>query len=131
MRALTVDEAKDFASRWLPAWTGNEPERLAAFYSEDCFYLDPAVPGGLHGRDALLAYLRKLLARYPDWTWTQLEAIPMEGGFLNKWHAKIPDAVRTIEVTGICLVQLDAEGLISRNEVYFDRMVLQPNSSGQ
>lgn len=125
MRALTIEEARDFASRWLPAWTGNDPERLASFYSEDCFYLDPGVPNGLRGRDAFLSYLRKLLARYPDWIWTQIEAIPMECGFLNKWHAKIPDAGRTVEVTGVCLVQLDAEGLISRNEVYFDRTVMQ------
>ena len=128
MRALTIEEAREFASRWLPAWTGNEPERLAAFYSEDCFYLDPGVPDGLRGRDALLAYLRKLLARYPDWIWTQLEAIPMESGFVNKWHATIPEAGHTIEVTGVCLVQLNVEGLISRNEVFFDRTVMRPMS---
>jgi ketosteroid isomerase-like protein len=84
------EEARQFAEQWLPAWTGNDPERLAAFYSEDAFYLDPAVPSGIQGKAALLRYFRKLLAAFPDWVWTQREAIPMEDGFVNLWHARIP-----------------------------------------
>jgi hypothetical protein len=57
-RALTRDEARAFADRWLPARTGNEPLRLASFYTENVFYPDPAVPDGLAGREPLLAYFR-------------------------------------------------------------------------
>ena len=45
---MGADEAREFAERWLPAWSGNDPEHLASFYSEDCFYSDPAIPDGLH-----------------------------------------------------------------------------------
>jgi hypothetical protein len=121
MRHLTAEEARAFAERWLPAWTGNDPERLAAFYSDDTLYLDPGVPDGVRGKEALLGYFRKLLAYNPDWVWTQLEAIPMEDGFLNKWHAAIPVGEETLEVVGVCLVQLNEAGEIRRNEVYFDR----------
>jgi ketosteroid isomerase-like protein len=41
---MTAAQAKEFASRWLPAWTGNNPKKLASFYSEDTFYLDPRRP---------------------------------------------------------------------------------------
>ena len=85
------------------------------------FYLDPAVPGGIRGKDPLLAYFRKLLAQNPDWVWTQIEAIPMEGGFLNKWLARIPIGDKIIECIGVCFVQFDDGGKIRRNEVYFDR----------
>ena len=118
---MTKEKAREFASRWLPAWTGNEPEKLAAFYSDDAFYLDPAVPGGIRGKDNLLAYFRKLLAQNPEWVWTQIEAIPMEGGFLNKWLARIPIGDKIIESIGVCFVQFDDGGKIRRNEVYFDR----------
>ncbi len=47
---MTREEAKEFASRWLPAWTGNDPERLAAFYSDDAFYSDNAIPKGVQGQ---------------------------------------------------------------------------------
>jgi hypothetical protein len=124
MNHLTAAEARAFAERWLPAWTGNDPERLASFYADDAFYLDPGVPQGVRGKAALLVYFRKLLAYNPAWTWTQLEGIPLEDGFLNKWLAKIPVGPKTVEIVGVCLVQLDAAGLIRRNEVYFDRSTL-------
>jgi hypothetical protein len=116
-------EAEEFASRWLPAWTGNDPERLAAFYSDDVFYRDPAVPDGVRGKEALLGYFRGLLARFPDWTWTQTAATPMDGGFLNHWHASIPVGATTIECDGFCTVRI-RDGLIERNEVFFDRTEL-------
>jgi hypothetical protein len=121
---MTKEEAREFASRWLPAWTGNRPELLAGYYSEDVIYLDPVVPRGVKGRAELLAYFRRLLAQNPDWVWTQLEGIPMEGGFLNKWHARIPVGEQVVECVGVCFVQFDDHGLIARNEVYFDRSEL-------
>jgi hypothetical protein len=124
MKHLTPDEARRFAAEWLPAWTGNDPERLASFYSEDAFYLDPAIPDGVQGKAALLAYFRKLLAYNPEWVWTHLEGVPLEDGFLNKWLAVIPVGAEKLEVRGVCSVQLDADGKIRRNEVYFDRSEL-------
>lgn len=117
-------EAREFAARWLPAWTGNDPARLAAFYSEDAYYSDPAIPEGVRGKTELLEYFGRLLAQNPDWVWNQIEGIPMDGGFLNKWHATIPVGPKTLECVGVCFVQFDDAGLIRRNEVYFDRTEL-------
>ncbi len=116
-------DAKEFAESWLPAWTGNDPERLVAFYTEDAFYSDPAVPDGVQGKEALLAYFRALLARFPDWEWTNTRATPIESGFLNHWHATVPVGSTVIECDGVCTVQLQ-DGLIERNEVFFDRAEL-------
>ena len=120
---LSPEEAKEFAGRWLPAWTGNDPERLASFYTEDAFYSDPAVPGGVEGKPALLRYFGALLASFPDWEWANVDAIPLEGGFLNLWRATIPVGGRLLECEGVCTVQL-RDGLIARNRVYFDRSAL-------
>ena len=120
---LSEAEAKEFAARWLPAWSGNDPERLAAFYSDDVFYSDPAVPGGVSGKKELLAYFRALLARFPEWVWTNTGATPMEDGFLNHWHATIPIGGTVVECDGVCTVRL-RDGLIDRNEVFFDRSEL-------
>ena len=121
---MNKEEAKEFAARWLPAWTGNDPEKLAGYYSEDCFYLDPSIPDGVSGKQNLIRYFKKLLSQNPDWVWTQLEPIPMEGGFLNKWLAKIPVGDKIIECVGVCFLQFDEHGKIRRNEVYFDRSEL-------
>jgi hypothetical protein len=123
LRAFDAEQARQFAEKWLPAWSGNRPELLASFYSDDVFYCDPAIPQGVRGRAALLAYFRKLLARYPDWVWTQRGSIPLEHGFLNLWHASIPTGKRRLELDGVCTVQL-RQGLIYSNQVYFDRTEL-------
>ena len=121
---MTREQAREFASHWLPAWTGNTPEKLADYYSDDCFYMDAGIPNGAKGKAELIRYFTKLLARNPNWVWTQIEAIPMEEGFLNKWHAAIPVGEKTVECIGVCFVQLDSQGKIKRNEVYFDRTEL-------
>lgn len=124
MASYTSAEARRFAEDWLPAWSGNRPEFLASFYSDDTFYLDPGVPAGVNGKADLLIHFKKLLAYNPKWVWSQIEAIPMEGGFLNKWRALIPVGALELNLAGVCLVQLNDAGKIRRNEVYFDRSEL-------
>jgi hypothetical protein len=120
---MSEAEAELFTDRWLPAWTGNDPERLLAYYAPDAVYSDPAIPAGVQGHSQILGYFRRLLARYPDWVWTNTRVRPMSGGFLNYWHAVIPDGGRVIECDGVCTVIVDG-GLIIRNEVFFDRTPL-------
>jgi hypothetical protein len=120
---MNEHDARAYAERWLPAWTGNRPELLAAFYTDDAFYCDPAIPAGVRGRDALLAYFRKLLARNPDWIWRHRGSIAIFDGFLDHWHATIPVGDRIVEVTGVCAVQL-RDNLIYSNQVFFDRSEL-------
>ncbi len=121
--ALDSAEARAFAEKWLPAWTGNDPERLLSFYADDAYYSDPGVPLGIRGRGPLLEYFRKLLARNPSWIWTHRGSIPLADGFLNQWHASMPVGAAVVEVDGVCTVQLRA-GVIRRNEVFFDRSTL-------
>lgn len=127
---MTSEQARRFASRWLPAWTGNDPERLAAFYTDDVFYRDPTVPAGVSGKPEFVRYLRRLLGNNPDWVWTQVEAIPMQDGFLNRWHAEIPLGDEVVSCDGVCTVQM-REQLIYRNEVYFDTHQLRRARSAQ
>jgi hypothetical protein len=120
---MAPDAAAEFAARWLPAWTGNDPDLLASFYTDDVFYSDPAVPQGVRGREELRAYFGRLLGTFPDWVWTQTQATPMEGGFLNHWRAEIPVGAQMLECSGVCTVEL-RDDLIARNEVFFDRSEL-------
>ncbi len=120
---LDAASARAFAEEWLPAWSGNRPELLVSFYTDDATYSDPAIPGGVHGRASLLAYFTKLLARNPNWVWTYRGSVPLADGFLNEWHASIPTGAATAEVDGVCTVRL-RDRRIYRNDVYFDRSAL-------
>lgn len=124
MQKCTKKAAQEFANKWLPAWSGNKPLELAKYYSDDCFYLDGGCPNGINGKTELIKYFTKLLGQNPHWVWKQIEAIPMENGFLNKWKAIIPVGKKNVECIGVCLVQFDENNKINRNEVYFDRTEL-------
>lgn len=113
--------ARAFTDQWMPAWTGNDPDRLVAFYTAEAFYRDPGVPDGLRGRDELHRYFAKLLARFPTWVWTTIATTPLEGGFLNHWQVSIPFGADRLDEPGVCTVIFDGDGRIARNEVHFDR----------
>jgi hypothetical protein len=117
-----MDEAQIFelCKRWLPAWTGNNPEKLLEFYAEDAFYRDPARPQGLTGHSEIRSYFEKLLAANPDWVWEAVEAFPTERGFTLKWRATIPVGSETIVEYGLDIIEIGS-GKVTRNEVYFDR----------
>lgn len=75
---------------------------------------------GATSGDALLRYFTRLLARNPRWVWTHRRSAPLVDGFLNHWHAHVPAGDRTLEIDGVCVVQL-RDGQIYSNEVFFDR----------
>lgn len=110
-----------FCTDWLKSWSGNKPENLLEFYTEDAFYLDPANPSGITGQEKLKAYFEKLLAKNPNWQWTVEEVMPTEKGFTLKWKAMIPVHEKLLRIYGLDMVELTGNK-ISRNEVYFDRV---------
>ncbi|MGZ3687378.1 MAG: nuclear transport factor 2 family protein, partial [Bdellovibrionota bacterium] len=119
MQKLNPSDYLDFCTRWLSAWTGNRPEQLREFYTEDSYYRDPARPQGLRGAE-LLPYFTKLLAKNPAWEWKAVEILPTEKGFCLKWKASIPAGPTVVSEEGLDIVEMRGTR-ISRNEVYFDR----------
>ena len=115
-----MDILTDFCNDWLSAWTGNQPELLLTFYTEDAFYSDATKRQGLHGHQELLPYFSKLLKNNPNWKWKAVEIIETAKGFTLKWEAEIPVGDTTVVEQGVDIVELH-NGKISRNEVYFDR----------
>ncbi len=117
---MDKNELAEFCSKWLEHWTGNMPEKLIKFYTEDALYIDPANRDGLHGHKEILPYFEKLLAVNPDWTWEPLEIIPTEKGCILKWECAIPIGGRIINEKGLDIVELRGRK-VCRNEVYFDQ----------
>ena len=107
----------------MPAWTGNNPDKLINFYSTESFYSDPTVKHGLRGHNEILPYFKKLLKNNPDWKWTYEEIIPNDKGFTLKWKAIIPVGQVEIIEFGVDIVEI-VNDKITRNEVYFDTLRL-------
>lgn len=118
---MDLPDLQDFCQRWLDAWSGNRPEALVDFFCPDGLYRDPARPGGLRGRDEILEYFLRLLARNPDWRFSLVELWPVPPeSLVVKWRLRIPVGERVVEEVGVHLLELRA-GRVWRCEVYFDR----------
>src|SRR6478752_2845978 len=72
---LTAAEADEFARRWIEAWNDHDLDRIVAHYTDDVVFSSPFVQkigaspsGTLRGRDALLAYFKTALDKYPALT---------------------------------------------------------------
>lgn len=114
-----MNDLEKFCQSWLESWTGNNPDLLISFYSDDVYYRDPARPNGLKGREELYSYFKKLLAKNPNWIWKPLEVIPTSKGFTLKWRAQIPVGAKEVQVEGLDIVEVE-DAKIIRNEVFFD-----------
>jgi ketosteroid isomerase-like protein len=124
-----MNQAKliELAEKFLSAWNSQDVERVVACYTDDVIYRDPNTRGTVRGAEAMRHYLRKLFA---SWTmsWKLREGFPLaEGeGAAVLWHATFRKAGGgpTVEADGMDLI-IVRDGLLERNEVYFDRTVLQ------
>lgn len=70
---LTIEQAQDFANRWLSAWNLHDTESIIAHYSDDIVFSSPfverlgaGVSGSIHGRAALLKYFKAGLDKFPS-----------------------------------------------------------------
>ncbi|ATL46187.1 hypothetical protein COR50_02830 [Chitinophaga caeni] len=119
-----LQDMHTFVSSWLEAWSDTEKPgaaaRVANFYRDDCRYKDPGNPATIMGKVALENYLTSLLALNKGWKWTLRELIPIDGGCVVRWQAKIPVQQEIVSLEGMDLLQME-EGKIKYNEVYFDR----------
>lgn len=116
---MKENELIAFCEKWIDAWYGNRPEHLRNFYSPDAFYRDPHKVDGIKG-DELLPYFQKLLKHNPEWRWEIVEVFPHPTGACVKWKASIPVSGQIVKETGLDILVIK-DGLIIRNEVFFDR----------
>ncbi|MBM4387746.1 MAG: nuclear transport factor 2 family protein [Deltaproteobacteria bacterium] len=121
-------EFTEYASRFIDAWNSQDVERVVACYTDDIVYRDPNTRGDVKGGEAMRHYLHKLFAVWKmNWTLRDVFPFSEQSGAAVLWHASFrrADGKQTVEADGMDLVLIHG-GRISRNEVYFDRVILAP-----
>ncbi|HEY9843252.1 MAG TPA: GNAT family N-acetyltransferase [Candidatus Obscuribacterales bacterium] len=109
---------RSFFENWLKAWSKGDAEQLLGYYHPQGYYQDPACPQGLQGHAQMHAYFTRLLKAYPGWTWSIDTLFPGEAGWTLRWNATWAEPWRK-PLQGMDWIEL-RDGLISRNEVWFD-----------
>lgn len=119
----------ELAERFLSAWNDQDVERVLACYTPDVVYRDPNTRGEVRGRDALRRYLTKLFASWQMHWELREPPYRLEGtaGSAALWRATLrrKDGMDTVEIDGMDFVELE-DGLMKRDEVYYDRVALIP-----
>ena len=125
---MTNAQLEDLARRFLDAWNTQLVEAVVGCYTPDVVYRDPNTRGAVSGAGAMRRYLAKLFERW-QMHWSLREGFPLAGteGAAVLWTAtfRMSGGATTVSADGMDLVVL-RDGLIARNEVYFDRAVLAP-----
>jgi hypothetical protein len=69
---LTPEEADAFAQDWIEAWNDHDLMRISAHYADEVVFSSPFVQklgtspsGAIVGKEALLAYFKTALEKYP------------------------------------------------------------------
>ncbi len=125
-----MDEATMYqvAQHTLDAWSRQDVEEVLACYTSDLVYVDPNTRGPVEGVDGMRRYLTNLFGQW-DMTWRLKEAhlFGSGDGCAVLWEATLrrTGAEREAIINGMDLVIVRGK-LISRNEVYFDRVLLAP-----
>jgi ketosteroid isomerase-like protein len=110
-----------FNADWLCAWSDKNIEALLGFYTPDTVYKDVQTAAGLHGRDALGAYLEQLFSSTPPMIYTADATWVISGGYCGRWYCEIGKDGKEGRLRGFDLV-LFRDGLISHNEVYVHQL---------
>lgn len=114
---MGMTEIERFNADWLQAWSDKDVERLLTFYTEDADYLDPQVPAGIKGHDALRVYLTGLFAALPATRYTPEAVWDVDGGYCGRWYLDAGEGEAAMRMRGFDFVQM-RDGRISFNEVY-------------
>ena len=117
---------KEIAVRFLEAWNTHDVDTVANIYSEDVTYLDPNTRGAIESREAMRRYLTKLFAAWKmHYELVELQTGDQDGKCSVKWAATFQRRGdgQVIHLQGLDIVEFH-DGLVTRNEVYFDRSAL-------
>lgn len=111
-----MTELTEFAIRYAAAWSGQDPEAFASFYSEDgSFRINDGEPS--MGRDAVMETARGFMTAFPDMVVRLVELRETDGCVEFHWHwtgtNTGPDGTgNTVDLRGYEQWTLDEDGLI-------------------
>lgn len=130
-RALRLEVAKrtEFAIRYAEAWSSQNPEMLASFYSEDgVLQVNEGEPSV--GRDAITRKAQGFMSAFPDMVVKLVELRPVADRLQFHWRWTGTNTGpggngRSVDLRGYEEWTLGADGLILRSEGHYDEAEYQ------
>ena len=131
--ARATPEAERLVDRYVTAWNDKEYSAIPELVSDSVTVHNPTAPAGvIHGREELEAFMRGVVAGFPDFHVTILDLLAdddrvMYEAELTMTHEGefegIPPTGRTVEVREMATCHV-ADGRIQEYRVYFDQQAV-------
>jgi hypothetical protein len=103
---------------WAERDVARRREILAAIWTDDTIYLDPDVPDGLVGPDALVDFIDASFEQYPGLAISAIsEVAVLRDRACYRWRQTSADGQA---VDGTDFIEFDAEGRIQRLTGFYD-----------
>ena len=118
------DELKNFARRYAEAWCSHNPERVAAFYTENgSLSVNDGAPA--IGRAAIAKIARGFIRDFPDMVVTMDKLEDRSDGTAFHWtltgtNTGSGGTGKRVRISGYELWQIGDDGLIAQSEGHFD-----------
>jgi steroid delta-isomerase-like uncharacterized protein len=125
--AQATTDAEQVATDYVELWNEREFERIPELVAESFVHVDPD-GAEVHGREGLEAYMRGILAGFPDLHVDVTEMVSSGGtvmyeATLTMTHEGefegIPPTGREVEVREMATIEV-ADGWVEAHRVYFD-----------
>ena len=103
---------------WAERDVARRREILAAIWTDDTIYLDPDVPNGLVGPNALVDFIEASFEQYPGLAITAIsEVAVLRDRASYRWRQT---ATNSESIEGTDFIEFDSEGRIQRLTGFFD-----------
>jgi hypothetical protein len=126
---MNHEQLSDFATRYAEAWSGQDPGRLASFYSEGgALQVNAGTPSV--GREAVRATAESYMAAFPDMVVRMDSVVQSGGGARFHWtwtgtNTGPGGTGKAVRITGYEDWTFGADGLIARSLGHFDEAEYQ------
>ena len=121
---MSKEKARAYVlEEWFPSWVGGEAavEGLLGHFDKDATYIDPNVPEGVTGHDALRQFFTVMLRLNPNWKFHLIDVFPTPTGIIIQWKGDVPFGDRLVNLSGVDIIRFNEEGKIQHIEEFFDR----------
>jgi ketosteroid isomerase-like protein len=121
MSQTTALDLKAVSERYFAAWADRDPDAIVALHTPDTRFWTHLGGDPIVGRDAVRATFAGLFEQFPDFSFEVYRVFYGEGHWVLDW------ALISGDVRFDCLdiVEVDADGLVSRKDTFVDSVQLQ------
>ena len=130
---MSVDTSGQLAEAWAEAWSGSDPERVVALFTDDCVYEDVTLGAVNNGSEQLSAFAAGFMTAIPDFKFEVVSSFATEDRLSIEWrmtgtHANdlpdMPATGRKFDLRGATVIEVGSgKGRVCRD--YWDMATLR------